>query len=760
MAELQTVQPRLRENTERHLTDWPNEPMASTLKSDYDAAKPSHDAQMAKIKEWNDQLFVRGKARPPKSKDRSSVQPKLIRRQAEWRYSALSEPFLGSTKLFKVEPATFEDVEGARQNELLLNHQFRNKLNRIKLIDDLVHSTVDDGTCIVQTGWERSTTTVEKEVPVYSFYPATTEEQIQALQQAMDLKNENPRGYEENVSPELQEAVLYYEETQQPVVALITGTTLVDEEVVLVNKPTVVVHHPDNVLIDPSCNGDMEKALFVVVSFETNKAELDKQGDRYKNLDLVNWEGAAPVNNPEHSTDTPQDFQFKDAVRKKIIAYEYWGFWDVEGDGKLVPIVATWIGDVMIRMELNPFPDGKLPFVVIPYLPVKRELYGEPDAELLEDNQRIAGAVTRGMIDLMGKSANGQVGFAKGLLDPLNRRRYDKGQDYEFNPQQNPAQGMVEHKYPEIPASAMHMLNLQNQESEALTGVKSFAGGVSGEAYGDVAAGIRGALDAASKREMSILRRIAYGVTEIGKKINAMNAVFLSEKEVIRITNQQFVTIRREDLQGNFDLIVDIATAEVDDAKSKDLAFMIQTLGPNMDPSISINLILAEIADLKRQPELAQKLRTYRPEPSPEQKRLAELEVLAAEKEIEKLQSEIDLNNAKAQEALANKDQKNLDFLEQETGTKHARAMEQQQGQAKGNQDLQITKALTMPKKEGETAPNVEAAIGYNQLSDKLDSANTTLNRDVQAQGDPAYSLGSKNFDPALDPSLNPAINL
>ncbi|MFP3693873.1 hypothetical protein, partial [Burkholderia sp. SIMBA_048] len=76
-------------------------------------------------------------------------------------------------------------------------------------------------------------------------------------------------------------------------------------------------------------------------------------------------------------------------------------------------IVATWIGDTLIRMEKNPFPDQKLPFIIIPYLPVKREAFGEPDAELLEDNQKILGAVTRGMIDLLGRSANGQQGFAK-----------------------------------------------------------------------------------------------------------------------------------------------------------------------------------------------------------------------------------------------------------------------------------------------------------------------------------------------------------
>src|SRR5690606_17677020 len=103
-------------------------------------------------------------------------------------------------------------------------------------------------------------------------------------------------------------------------------------------------------------------------------------------------------------------------------------------DGTLKPIVATWIGDTLIRMEENPFPDQKLPFVAIPYLPVLRELNGEPDAELLEDNQKILGAVLRGMIDLLGRSANSQKGFAKGMLDPLNRRKYENGQDYEFNP--------------------------------------------------------------------------------------------------------------------------------------------------------------------------------------------------------------------------------------------------------------------------------------------------------------------------------------
>lgn len=720
-----TTQFVLAESQTQKLTNWSNEPSLQTLKGDLDVAKPAQQLQMTRITGWNDLMAVRGKAKPPKAKNRSEVQPKLIRRQAEWRYSALTEPFLGSNKLFSVSPVTYEDDEGAKQNELVLNSQFRTKMNRVKFIDNYVRATVDEGTCIVRVGWQRNTVRIKEQAPVYNHYPVQDEQQFELLKQAIELKQSNPRGYNEMVDAELKAAVDYYSESQQATVAVQSGTQPIEVEKVLENFPTVEVMSPGNVFIDPSCQGDLSKALFVVISFETNKADLLKDPKRYKNLDRVNWEGNSPISQPDHETATPTDFQFKDNLRKKVVAYEYWGFCDIDDSGKLTPIVVTWIGEVIVRMETNPFPDEKLPFVVVPYLPIKRELYGEPDAELLEDNQKILGAVSRGMIDLLGRSANGQQGFAKGMLDPMNRRRYENGQDYEFNPNLSPANGLIEHKFPELPQSALMMLNLQNQEAEALTGVKSFGGGISGEAYGDVAAGIRGVLDAASKREMAILRRLAKGMEEIGTKIIAMNAVFLSEEEVIRITNDKFVTVKREDLKGNFDLEVDISTAEVDDSKSKDLSFMLQTMGPKADPVIAMT-ILAEIASLKRMPALAHKLKTYKPEPDPVEQEMMQLEIAIKKKELEKLQSEIELNKAKAAETMANKDMTDLDYVEQETGTKHARDLQKQGGQARGNQNLEITKALTKPHKEGEYRPDVEAAIGFNQLSDKLGEQSPT----------------------------------
>jgi len=481
------------------LTEWANEPTALVLMEDLELARPAHDLFVTKIQRWVDLMEVKNAARPKKVKGRSNVQPKLIRRQAEWRYAPLSEPFNSSNKLFDVRPVTFEDVASARQNETLLNYQFRSKIKRVSFIDSYVRTCVDEGTSVVRVGWSRITKEVEEEVPVWEYVAPGSEEEMKLFETALKAKAENPRGFMEQAPPEMQAAIEFYEESGQPNIAYQIGTEMITVDKVLDNRPVLDVVNPHNLYFDPSCGDDLEKAGFVIVSFETSQAELKKEPKRYKNLQHVNWEGATTVMDPYHqpnSRDT--NFNYKDALRKRVVAYEYWGLYDIHGTGEMVPIVATWVEGVLVRMEENPFPDGKPPFVVVPYMPLKRQVMGESDAELLEDNQMILGAVSRGMIDLLGRSANAQQGFAKGMLDVVNKRRFEAGQDYEFNPNMPPQQGIVEHKYPEIPRSAMEMITLQNQEAEALTGVKAFHGGMTGNAYGDVATGILGMLDAAS----------------------------------------------------------------------------------------------------------------------------------------------------------------------------------------------------------------------------------------------------------------------
>jgi len=631
-------------SVESRLTEWRNEPTVNDLRTDMLAAQGMQQQAASRIRHWREVMDVKGSARPPKVKGRSSVAPRLVRRQAEWRYTALSEPFLSSYRLFSVTPVSFEDVRAAQQNEALLNWQFQTKINRVQFIDRYVRACVDDGTAIVRVGWERQSKKVWRMEPIWQYLPLQNEEDVQALQQAVQLKSKNPREFYENASAAIKHAVEVVESSGQMYVPMQVGEQEVEREELMVNHPTVQVVDPLNVYIDPSCDGDMERALFVIYSFEASRSDLMRQQGRYSNLDKIDWNtvGAASGGfTGMHNATWTGSPAVQGENRRRGVVYEYWGYWDIHGTGELEPIVAAWIGQTMIRLEHNPFPDGKPPFVVVPYLPQRGSCWGEADAHVLEESQQIMGALTRGMVDLMGRSANAQHGFARGMLDPINRRRYEDGKDYEFMPEMNPLHGnLIEHKYPEIPASALHLLEMQNRDAEAMTGIKSFHGGLSGNAFGTLATGIRGMLDAAGRREMGILRRLALGMAEIGRKIASMNGTFLSDSEVVRVTNEEFVHISREDLEGNYDFSVDIATAEIDEAKAQDLGFMIQTIGPGMDWQLR-NTILSQIARLKRMPDLAKAIEEWKPPQDEAKEQQAQLE-------YEKMRAEIELLNARA----------------------------------------------------------------------------------------------------------------
>lgn len=683
------------------LTNWKNPPSLRELKQDLLDAKPIHDTQQSKVAVWLDNLNVTGKAVIGGTGNNSKIVPKLIRKQAEWRYAALSEPFLSTEDVFKVSPLTWEDREAAKQNQLVLNQQFNSSIDKVKFIDEYVRTAVDEGTVITRVGWDFHEEEYEGTFPIVEY--RVNPEMAPLHEQLHQMLQESPSQYATDVPEELRQAHEMTMEQGVPIEAVVIGQQKEKRKRTLKNAPTVEVCTSANVMVDPTCLGDLSKASFLIYSFETSLSQLEKDG-KYKNLKAINVAGLSVLGEPDHITSTgSRDFNFSDQPRKKFVAHEYWGFWDIDKTGVVKPIVAAWVGSTLIRLEENPFPDKQIPFVIEQYLPVRKSIYGEPDGALLEDNQKIIGAVTRGMIDVMGKSANGQTGVRKDMLDTTNRRKFDKGQDYEFNANIDPRQGVHMHVFPEIPQSAQFMLQLQNMEAESLTGVKSFSQGISGANLGDVAAGVRGALDAASKRELGILRRLSSGITKIGRKIISMNAEFLSDSEVVRVTNDEFTTVRRDDLAGNFDLKLSISTAEEDNNKAEQLGFLLQTVGPNSDPEL-MKMILSDIAKLRKMPDLAHKIESFQPQPDPMQQKKVQLEIALLEAQIANENSKAMLNQAQAQlngakvgtesakqgNMQSDTDQKNLDFVEQESGVKQERALQQTGEQARSQAQLKV----------------------------------------------------------------------
>lgn len=734
-------------DTQTKFTTWQKEPSISELKHDFNQAKTSQSAYVSKLDNWVE-LYNAPKWGKEKHKG-SRVNPKLIRKQAEWNAPSLSEPFLSTTELFDVNALTFEDTDRARQNSLILNNQFNTKLNKTKLVDGVIRQLVKNGTCIVRTGWEYREKEVEEDIEQFNYTPIQPDPmaeqmRLQAQQMGQELppdesqllsqeyerlaklRQTEPDSYE-NEPSELKAGFEMSEERGQLIKATSLGFKKEKITKVVCNKPTAEICEIRNIYIDPTCKDNLDKAQFIIHAYESSLSELKKSG-QYKNIDKI----TQLVSNKDWSIHDSSDFMFADTARRKVTVYEYWGYWDIHGNGDTSPIVVSWVGDTIIRMEENPFPDGKPPFVIFNYLPEESSVYGIPNAELLQENQEILGAVMRGVIDLMGKSANSQTGFAKNFLDATNKVKFIKGMDYEYNQGFDPRVHVHTHKYPEIPNSAMNMIGMMNNEAESLSGVKAFSGtGISASNLGDVAVGVRGVLDAVSKREMSILRRISEGFIKLGRKIMSMNSEFLSEQEVVRVTNSQFVTVRRDDLAGEFDLTLTISTAEADDSKAKEIAFMLQTIGNSQGQELN-QMMLSEIFHLRKMPNLAKAVRDYKPEPDPIAQKLQELEVAKMEAEIEMMKAEAMERQAKAQVQMAkvgveearaeslqgDADNKTLDFLERDTGLKNQHELNKQAMINDGLAEREQIKAQSLLDKDAQKSFNdLTNQIALNELN-------------------------------------------
>ena len=549
---------------------------------------------------------------------KSKIVSKDIRKQLEWLIPSISDPFLSSNNVIKCNPITYEDVFAAEQNELLLNTQFCRKFPRFNFINKAIRVLAMEGTLVIQTGWDYEDEEVEEETEVVK----------------RDLDG------------------------RQFVTWETTKVTKVTK-----NQPTAVVCRNEDIYLDPTCMDDIDKCQFVIHRYETDLSTLKADG-RYKNLDRV-----AQMSTRDDTTFIPKDttrFNFEDQARKKMVVYEYWGNYDVNEDGYAEPIVCAWIGNVIIRLEDNPYPDQKPPFIIVPFNAVPFQMYGEALAENIGDNQKVKTAITRGIIDNMARSNNGQIGIRRNALDMANRKKFLQGKNFEFN---GAPTDFWQGSYNQIPGSVFDMLNMQNNEIEAQTGVKSFSGGINGNTLGATATAARGAMDATAMRRLHLVRNIAENLMKpLMRKWMSYNAEFMSEEEVIRVTNEKYVPVKRDDLAGDIDIDITISTQEDNSARAQELGFLLQTLG-NTVPFDLTKLVLAEIVGLSRMPDLQKQLKEFEPKQDPAQEEMKQLEMQYKKLEIEKLRSEIAKNNARAGE-----DQIDVTLKQQKVAVEAAKA--------------------------------------------------------------------------------------
>ncbi len=634
--------------------------LLEALKGDLKSSEIKKRDLDAKRNVWQNEYD--GKPYGNEKAGKSAIISRDIRKQDEWQHPSIKDPFVSQSDIIKCSPITFEDRPSAEQAELVLNTQFCRQFNRYQFMTKALKVLTREGTCVIQTGWEYEDRQDEVDKPINVTHPVTGE-------------------------------------------LIPVGSTKEVVTTIIKNQPTAKVCRNEDIYIDPTCMDNMDDCQFVIHRYESSLSTLKADG-RYKNLDKVSFSMSEAVHSPDgYIPEDPTYFSFKDDPRKKIIVHEYWGYYDLNDDGIVEPIVCVWVNDVIIRLEENPYPDEKIPFIVVPFASVPFQLQGEAPAEILSDTQKVKTAILRGVIDNMAQSTNGQKGVKKGALDRTNRAKYLNGDNFEFN---TSIGEFWEGSYNQIPGSAFDMFTLMTNEAESNTGVKSFSQGLNGASLGGTATGARGALDATASRRLDIVRNVSENLVKpLLRKWMAYNTEFLDDEQVFRITNDEFIAVKKDDLQGLIDIDIQVSTSEDNASKAQELAFLLQTVGPNEDPGIR-KILMSQLMRLHRMPDVAKQIEEYQPQPDPyvEQMKMLEMDKLKAEiderqsranenaVDIEVKAARAELDKAKARDTHSKADMTDLDFLDKQSGKTFQRDMDKAEHDRLSKLDLESLKGM------------------------------------------------------------------
>lgn len=640
------------------------------LQQDVKDAAPYHDEWETRRKQWirefNGEKYGN---EPPVDKRtgnpiKASVVSRDIKKAASWQHAAIIDPFVSSPNMVRCHPVTAEDKSRAEQDETLLNYQFCRNFDRYNFISNGFKIFQREGTVIAKVGWIFEEEEQLVDVPVIEYVPV-----------------QNPDTLEISMQP------------QQ------VGVQKQSQMVTIKNQPTAVLYDNAMVYIDPTCKDTIANAKFIAIKYKSSLSDLKSEGI-YENLAKVaNTLSEKQDWSSKTYNYTDDNFVFSDVARKEIDVVEYWGYYDIDGDDITESIVVTWVGDQYIRFEESPFPSGDLPFVQTAYDAEPLSINGIPNGDIISTDQKIRTGFKRAVLDTLNSSTNGQKGVKQQSLDPINLKLFKDKQDFEF---QGNSVDIWEGKFNEIPASLLNYDMLISNEIESLTGVKSFTGGIGASKMGDSATAARGILDATAKREIDISRNFKENfIIPILRKWLEMNALYMEKEQVERITNKPYIDPIPNDLDANIDIDLDISTAETDASKSRELSFMLQTMAQSL-PFDLTKILLAEQAKLQRMPQLSEQILQYQPQPNPLEQEKAQLEIEKLKAEIEErksraMENQVDMKlkeanatlaAAKARDLHSTADQKDLDFVKDQDGTKRTEDLQDQMLEYNKEKDL------------------------------------------------------------------------
>ncbi|AUR93613.1 coil containing protein [Vibrio phage 1.188.A._10N.286.51.A6] len=621
---------------------------------------------------------------PPKVVDsneveqtRSEITLKHIRKLLEWRYPVLEQAFLAKEDLYAPKGRDEYDGQLAQFHRTLLNYQLNNEMDKTTIITRAVRAYMNQATAIGYLGWNMKKEKALQIDAIFGYgFVAKSSPMYEVLEKEYieinKILSEHPNR-KTSIPLHMVEGASHYAKYSSVKDVTIKGFTqnMSKKDVLIANHPTINILNVYDVYGAPECKTNLQDSPYVFYKYPEYIYELQRNDDYdTKNIDWTTVEAITPAGNAGISYDAGD-------VRNQVEVIEFWGMYDLNNDGQVEPCRVLWVDGHILEAIPNPYPDKKHPFYSAAYLPAPKldTFYGESDALLVEDNQAILSAMHRGFIDIHGNSAYGQKGVAKDVLDPVNRDKFLRGENFEYDSNVVDPNALFQtFDFPDIAQSAIAYVSMLNADSEALTGIKGFNEGISGNSYGDTAAGVKGLLSATALRETSITNRLAQMFIAMGKRIMYLNTLYLDKEKILSLLGREGMIVKSI-LNPLIDVKVDISNQAEDNLKAQEMSFMLQTLGNTIPPKLA-QVMLQEIARLRNMQTLENEIKLYEEEPP--QPSEAEQEIQALQIELLKAQIANEKGRARQADSSANLNESKIPNEQAKTAKTEAETKEKE----------------------------------------------------------------------------------
>lgn len=453
------------------------------------------------------------------------------------------------------------------------------------------------------------------------------------------------------------------EELMEPLVrTLQTDGTVVGKVVWKDDRPDTDLVPLDNLTFDPSAT-KIDECKFIIEKSKVSIADILSNPLWYGEHTLESLKDLMPSSDTDWEVEVSgkdNSFNFDDRARQLIEINTYYGTMGTD-DGKTETVIGIWSDNVLLKYGESPYPDSwnGLPFISTVYIPQEGSLYGENLGNLVSTDQKISTAIQRAILLHLDKSTNGQRGIREGSMNPIEEAKFKRGQDFKF---QDRDPQFWEGSFNQINGEVFVLQDRTKADVEELLGIGRLNAGLDPRALNSNVSATASSLvnSNAQRRLLLIVRHISSMLEQMFRKwldmVVAMNPGLSVE------VGGKLVDLTGFDLEGNYDLILDITTDAQKADKIQNLNMTLQTLAntPGIPPSVTMNVTadlmaamgnyvlgdqlkgLADgMAESEQQPQ----------EPNPIQQAGMQLEMAERQASIAEAQSKAKLNEAKALES-------------------------------------------------------------------------------------------------------------